>query len=211
MDLFRTPLISVTCVNSVLALSAAIGNGLVIAAILRSPNLQTPSFILITSLAFTDLLVGLFSCLIIVNTSYIVFNAKVNDFWLAIMFTEILTILPNFTSIFVSLLISVDRYLAVSHRQRYRQIVTKKKIILSVATACGLSIIVVLAFTYHEKINNFFYRALIGLLCVIIICFFYVSSFEVFIDILHKCNQVKMANRQHLMPQNTEKHLKQCW
>ena len=59
--------------NTILTITTTLGNGLIIVAILKSPNLQTPSYLLITSLAFTDLLVGLvFHPLQIISSAYVV-------------------------------------------------------------------------------------------------------------------------------------------
>ena len=58
-DLTTKLLMGVIFFNVVLVISATLGNAVIIVTILKSQNLQTPSYILITSLAFTDLLVGM--------------------------------------------------------------------------------------------------------------------------------------------------------
>ncbi|KAK3735619.1 hypothetical protein QZH41_007402 [Actinostola sp. cb2023] len=58
-DFFEKLLILNIFFNGFLTISATLGNGIIIVAILGSQGLQTPSYVLITSLAFTDILVGL--------------------------------------------------------------------------------------------------------------------------------------------------------
>jgi hypothetical protein len=55
----NTFLLVLGAVNFFLAVLTSVANALVIVAILTTPSLQTPSYLLLTSLAFSDLAVGL--------------------------------------------------------------------------------------------------------------------------------------------------------
>lgn len=163
--------------NGILALTATLGNGLILVAILRSKNIQTPSYLLITSLAFTDLLVGLV---------YHPFQILLNVFFLQNEVHGICTIFKtfNFISILLGLLsfimatcISIDRYLALRLRHRYRVVVTKKKVSLLILLAWSLGI--GLAF-YSTQTNLFLcYGTVIFSILVVFLlltCFFYFKA-----------------------------------
>ncbi|XP_031563196.1 trace amine-associated receptor 13c-like [Actinia tenebrosa] len=114
--------------NAFLMLTATLGNGIIIFAILRSPQLQTPSYLLITSSAFTDLLVGLtFHPLqIVLNVDYLQSNIE-RMCEMANLLTLVIVYF-GFLSMFMVTAISIDRYLALTLRNRYSIIVTKKRV-----------------------------------------------------------------------------------
>lgn len=61
LDSLRSPFIIFMCVLSLVSLISVLGNGLVIAAILKTPSLQKPSYLLISSMAAIDLILSLTS------------------------------------------------------------------------------------------------------------------------------------------------------
>ena len=111
---FRSEIIVITnCVLNVpLMLISIIGNTLVLATILRTPSLRSPSTVLLCSLAISDLLVGL-----VVQPVYIAHRLTENS-----SLYQALKILA-FSACGVSLLtmtaISVDRFLALHCHMRY--------------------------------------------------------------------------------------------
>lgn len=128
LDFFTGPLITCTCLNSCSSILAILSNGLVIVSILRSQRLQTPSYLLISSLSVVDFLVGLihlpFTCiraiLRVLNMAEDIYDSEIASVSIAMYLTGI--------SFAMSFLISIDRYLALSLKHRYRTTVTKKRV-----------------------------------------------------------------------------------
>lgn len=125
--------IAVIVLNSVFALTATFQNLPVIYAILRTPSLHNPPYILLCSLASTDLLVG---C--IIQPLYIAHNAILLGgqrfsckLWMA---KETLLLLFMFVSISTLVMISTERWLALHFHLRYREIVTVSRTLISI---CG--------------------------------------------------------------------------
>lgn len=128
-EFLRNTLITSISFHVVLSIAETLGNGLIIVTILKSKNLQTPSYLLITSLAFTDLLVGLVyhPSLAVVQTLYLYKKGKVVCrcfiIWDTILTLNIYFAVVSFVT---NAIISIDRYLALSLKHRYRIVVTKK-------------------------------------------------------------------------------------
>jgi len=111
----------INCILNVpLMLSCVTGNSLILAAILRTPSLRSPSTIFMCSLAISDLLVG-----IIVQPVYIAYELKQEP-----LLTFAIKVLFTFTGV-VSLCtmtaISVDRFMALQFHLRYQCLMTKKR------------------------------------------------------------------------------------
>jgi len=129
LDFFRAPLIACICLNICSSILAILGNGVVIVSILTSQRLRTPSYLLITSISSVDFLIGLVhlplnsarEVLRLLNTLYQAENAQL---FVGIYLTAI--------SFAMSLLISIDRYLALSLKHRYRIIVTKRRVLAGI-------------------------------------------------------------------------------
>ena len=165
--------------NTILTITATLGNGLIIVAILRSPNLQTPSYLLITSLAFTDLLVGLvFHPLQIISSTYFLLGIMRG---LCFLVTLVVVFAVGFggMSLLMVTCISIDRYLALTLRHRYPIIVTKKRV--------RFLIVFLWMFAFLLSVLNFFeslYRVIFYfelssyLLTLITTCVFYIKSFR---------------------------------
>jgi hypothetical protein len=166
--------------NVVLAITATLWNGMIIIAIMRSQNLQTPSYLLITSLALTDLLVGLvYYPLGIVYSIFLLRNNVINnnvcDMRLA--FNIFSTFLGNLTFITVTC-ISIDRYLALRLRHRYRVIVTKKRVRLLIVLVWMLGLCISF-FLYMVSSFRFQVSTFLTLACLLITCAFYIKSFRI--------------------------------
>lgn len=103
--------------NAPLIVTAILGNTLVLAAILRTPSLRSPSIMLLCSLAVSDLLVGL-----VVQPVYFAYLQTGKDF-----LYQPLTVMA-FSACCVSLYtitaVSVDRLLALHYHMRYPILMT---------------------------------------------------------------------------------------
>ena len=122
--------------NGILSPIAVLGNGLVLAVILKFSELHTNSNILIVSLATTDILVGL-----IVQPSFVAYIAsklKLDFSCEALMtylFTEIFSV---GLSILMLSLISCERFFAIMYPYKYLTYATKKRVIKTVAVVWAM-------------------------------------------------------------------------
>lgn len=168
--------------NVIMSLTATLGNGMILLAILRTHNLRTPSYFLITSLAFTDLLVGLV---------YHPFQVVQSTFYLQNKFSEIckrwefLSVGFFLSGVAFSLIacISIDRYLALTLKHRYKVVVTKKRVYILIAILwslgfAGASLVTMLqVFWFHGNEANILLLSA-GMICLITTCIFYIMSFR---------------------------------
>ena len=111
-------IIIINCaLNAPLMLMAIAGNTLVLAAILRTPSLRSPTTILLCSLAVSDLLVGL-----VVQPVYVAFYLTENAYLHNVKATMGFTVCA--VSLFTMTAIAVDRFLALHYHMRYPNIMT---------------------------------------------------------------------------------------
>ena len=180
-DFFEKPLIGGIVLNVVLAVSATFGNGMIIVAILTSQNLQTPSYLLITSLAFTDLLVGLvYHPLLALQCFHLLLKnvQGICDRKLFSLFRNINALLV-LLSYALSMLISIDRVLALTLRHRYRIKVTVKRVRMVIIGVCiGAP---AMAIPVMMKVDSVRTRAILAfslmLIPLLVTSAFYIKSF----------------------------------
>ncbi|XP_078344380.1 melanocyte-stimulating hormone receptor-like [Oculina patagonica] len=121
-------IVIVNCVlNGPMMLISIIGNTLVLAAILRTPSLRSPSMIFLCSLAVSDLLVGL-----VVQPIYIATNLT-RDSSLDEAMKRMAIALCG-VSLLTMTAISVDRFLALHYHMRYPNVMTTKRASYASAT-----------------------------------------------------------------------------
>ena len=108
-------------------LIAIIGNFLVLAAILRTPSLSSPSTVYLCSLAVSDLLVGL-----VVQPVYIPSALQLS--FSTVDAYNILTVSACGVSLFTMATISIDRFPALHYHIRYLDLMTTKRAIYISAT-----------------------------------------------------------------------------
>lgn len=129
-DLHGTDLILPLALNILLAISAIVGNTLIIAALCKVSSLHPPSKLLFRCLAITDILAGLVSQPL--HVFYLVFIIKSDSQRAEICrYTAYFMIATSTTlyavSLMISVAISVDRILALFLGLRYRHVVTFKR------------------------------------------------------------------------------------
>lgn len=170
--------ITIAVVNSVMALPTILSNGLVILAIYITQTLQSPSYILLSSLALTDLIVG-----VLVNPIQAAMAvADVSNY------TEMLCslVLPNRqiavtlgSASFLSLVaISVDRYLAIYLKLRYRIRVTVFRVRIVVIGLWLFAIAVGFLSTSKEVSILVFPAATLFAFCLVVLVVCYIKSFR---------------------------------
>ena len=99
----------ISCVlNAPLMLVSILGNSLVLAAILRTPSLRSPSTTFLCSLAVSDLFVGL-----VAQPVYVASSFKHENGRYLVLAYNMLTLSICGVSLFTITTISVDRFLAL--------------------------------------------------------------------------------------------------
>ena len=119
-----------TCIlNAVFAVPAIIGNFLVLFAIWKTQLNRSPSNVLLSTLAFADLQVGL-----IVQTSFVAH--KLTEIFRAAemsCYARFVNIVFGYATTAVSLLtltaIAIERFLALHLHLRYKEVITKRRIL----------------------------------------------------------------------------------
>ena len=168
-----------------LAITAFLGNTLIIASLQKVSSLHPPSKILLGSLACTDLGVGLISHPILI--AYLMSNEQLKIcYYFGILFTTI-----GSTFCGVSLLtltaISVDRLLALLLGLRYRQVVTLKRVWVLVATIWLFSPSGVAVVLYS-------FRIAAGVACIVVVPCVAISTFcytKIYLALRHHQTQVQ--------------------
>jgi len=182
LDFFRAPLITCICLNICSSILAILGNGVVIVSILTSRRLRTPSYLLITSLSVVDFFIALihlpFNCvrnvLRLLNMVDSAQQTVKASLFAAIYLTAI--------SFAMSLLISIDRYLALSLKHRYRIIVTKRRVLAGIVFFWLITFPFTLMSLYLDGYRQIwpFVVFILGMIVISLIIVFYTMSFIMF-------------------------------
>ena len=179
-ELFRKNSFALACLSIVLMITATFGNGMIIVAILRSQNLQTPSYLLITSLAFTDLLVGLVYHPLLANIAVCYLRKDVTALYFSMEAFICVSSILALISLIMMAYISIDRYLALRLKHRYRIVVTKKRVRLVIVVAWALTLLPLILNAFRRLLDTAFYATAssIYFLCLSITCVFYAKLFK---------------------------------
>lgn len=151
-DLYYTYIVT-AAFNAVFSLTASIGNALVLTALVKTRALHSPSKALLRSLALSDLFVGLF-----VQPVYIAYclSGVVGNSWIRCTSWIVYPLLSDYfvaVSFFTMITISIDRFLALHLRARYRSVVTIKKANITVLSLWITSLIFPIARLLAGKIT----------------------------------------------------------
>ena len=126
----RVAFIPLICLNFVSSLTAVSWNLLIIDALRRNRSLRSPSKALLFSLALTDFMIGLIVQPLYVATEIAAmkqdldtFNKLINPTYFLLTASILLAV-----SGFTKTTIAVDRFLALRLRQRYRVVVTLRRV-----------------------------------------------------------------------------------
>lgn len=165
-------IIIINCaLNAPLMLISIVGNCLVLAAIMRTPSLRSPSMMFLCSLAVSDLLVGF-----VVQPLYIASGLAridlLDNLWFLVSFATCGSSLCSIT------VISVDRFLALHYHMRYPTLVTKSRAILTLGIMWIL--IIILSGIYCLNRNVYFLVIALGVgLCLLISIVAYIGIFRI--------------------------------
>ena len=155
--------------NAPLILIAISGNSLVLAAILRTPSLRSPSTVFLCSLAVSDLLVGL-----VVQPVYIAEQLQPSHSLLFVRRTVLF--LACGVSLCTMAAISLDRFLALHYHMRYPNLITEKRAVYASATLWVIGIL--LSCFGFWKENVYFFTIAVGTtICLFVSTFSYVRIY----------------------------------
>ena len=172
-DNFRPEtVVIINCVlNAPLMLISIIGNTLVLAAISRTPQLRSPSTILLCSLAISDLLVGF-----VVQPLYIASELTENDFVYQVL--SILSFCACGVSLATMTAISVDRFLALHYHMRYPNLMTSHRAICASVTLW--IVIFVISSSTFWKVNAYYFSAAVSIvICLLVSTVCYIRVYRV--------------------------------
>ena len=150
---FETMRIANCILNAPLMLLSIIGNALVLAAILKTPSLRSPSVIFLCSLAVSDLLVGL-----VVQPVYIVEQMvktvpKLQEAVGGMGFAGCGVSLWTMTAI------TVDRFLALYYHLQYPNLMTTSRAIYTIVTIWCIITLFSFLFIWSPSVYHYFVSA----------------------------------------------------
>ena len=186
-------LIVLLVLNTFLSITAFLGNTLILVALYKESSLHPPSKLLLRSLAITDLLVG-----IIVEPQYVAYLMSVKSKrWYICYNVYVALFIASYILCAVSLLvltaISVDRLLALWLGLRYRQVVTLRRVYITVIVMWVLSIVATsTSYIWNPQLLSLFLYIHLSF-CLSIIIFSYM---KIFFTLRHYQIQVTVAQEQ---------------
>ena len=186
--------IFLSALNSLLSITAFLGNTLILVALYKETSLRPPSKLLYRCLAITDLLVGLISePSTALNLAFLATEHRSTDlcFYSAALSTVSLTILSAVSLLTLSA-IGVDRLLALNLGLRYRQVVTSRRLKAIVILYWIPSITFALMLFWNFAIAKS-YNYTIILLCILVLTF---SYSKIFLTLRHHHTQIHQHQGQ---------------
>ena len=157
--------------NVPLIFTSIAGNALVLAAILRTPSLHSPSTVFLCFLAVSDLLVGF-----VTQPVYIADQLILNQF----LYKAVLTLITSTCGVSLGMMaaISVDRFIALHYHMRYVSLMSKKRAIYTSAILWLVGIL--LSCLSHRKKTVFLLvNAMAICICILISTFSYIQIYRI--------------------------------
>lgn len=179
IQVFKHHFIANIVLSSVLGIITTFGNSLVIVTILISQNLQTPSYLLITSLALTDLIVGVIYYPVLVYSFVLyVVDTKPAQFCPLYDGAEVAAHYLVLVSLAMSCFVSFDRIAAITFKHRYKLVVTRRRVIVPVVLTWIVLSLVNVPAKFVPVIYPYYPYFASGLcfLYISLTCWFYVKS-----------------------------------
>ena len=202
-------LIYILAFDIFLAITAFLGNSLILAALRKETSLHPPSKLLLRSLATTDLCIGLIAEPVYVTYLLSVANKK----WSLCRYALVTTYIVGYMLCSVTLLtmtaISVDRLLALLLRLRYRQVVTWKRTFVIIVTFWVVSFVAAISYLENHQITIWYGPVVTSLCAVTSIA----SYSKIFLTLRHhrtqvQCNVQQQGQSSQATPQNIARYRK---
>ena len=179
-------------VNIFLSITAFLGNSLTLVALHKESSLHPPSKLLYRCLATTDLLVGFFAQPLRVT----IWMSVVHEHWSLCHYANKAAYITGVALCGVSLLtiavISVDRLLTLFFELRYKEIVTLKRIYITLASFWVLCLVASLCIIFDQRITALYTRILIPLSLLISLA----SYTKIFCTLRHHQAQIQQQPSQ---------------
>ena len=177
--------------NIFLAMTAFLGNALILVGLRKASSLHPQSKLLLRSLASTDLCVGFMS-----EPLYVIFVLSlVNEHWTVCHYALVACAIAGFTLSGVSLLtvtaISVDRLLALLLGLRYSHVVTLKRAYVIVITFWVVSTFFSTMYLWNSVITRW-YNIICVSLCLVASIFSYT---KIFLTLRHHQDHVQQRGQ----------------
>ena len=149
-------------------------NALVITAIKTKPRLQTTYNVLLASLAATDLMVGVVSQpIFIAQEIFLLSGASLQEYCTLYSKTIYVFLVPCIASLFKLALLSTERYVVIKYSLRYQTIVTKRRLMVAVASGWVISVAPLILRLNIETVSLskvIFFATIISSIVVIVYC-----------------------------------------
>jgi len=172
----------INCVLNVpLMLICILGNILVLAAIIRTPSICSPSMSMLCSLAVSDLLVGFIAQPLFIADELIKENLVLYRVSAMIGFSVCGVSLATIT------LISIDRFLAIQYHMRYGTLVRQSRVI-SIIVIIWLFTFVCSGFHVWNKFLHHLLSAIYVAICLLISTFCYI---RIYLTVRHHRSQIQ--------------------
>ena len=128
-------------INGISSLTAIVGNAVVILAVWKTRELQTPSNVFLCCLAFSDFTVGLVAQPTFVVHKIGELHSQFPIYCTTRILTESLGLITACASLWTMSGIAIERHLALSLHLRYQSIVTTKRILMAASSSWVLFIL----------------------------------------------------------------------
>ena len=193
------PFVVVNCaLNAPFMLVSSLGNTLVLAAIVRTPSIRSPSMIMLASLATTDFLVGLIAQPLFIADELIMKNHVLNALSSMIGFALSGISLATITAI------SIDRFIALQYHLRYATLVTNSRVICSIVAA-SLIILICSGLRLWDNVGFHLLFAMLTGVCLVISTLCYIKIYQIVQRHRVQIRSQEQATKSHVIQNRTEK------
>ena len=193
------PFVVVNCaLNAPFMLVSTLGNTLVLAAIVRTPSIRSPSMVMLGSLATTDFLVGLIAQPLFIADELIMENHVLNALSSMIGFALCGISLATITAI------SIDRFIALQYHLRYVTLVTNSRVICSIVAA-SLIILICSGLRLWDNVGFHLLFAILTGVCLVISTLCYIKIYQIVQRHRVQIRSQEQATKSHIIQNRTEK------
>ena len=197
-------LIFLSMINSFLSITAFLGNTLILVALHKESSLHPPSKLLLRSLTTTDLCVGIITQPLRVTYFASLLIKRWDIFRNTFTILAIMGFILSSVSLFTLAAISVDRLLALLLGLRYRQVVTLKRISVTVSLSWVLSAITSTLYFWSHLIFVLYSYTVISLCMITSI----VSYTKIFLTLRQLSPRVNQEQPGQTVPLNITRYKK---
>ena len=183
-----TELLVFLCVlNAVAANIATVCYSLVLAAMLRTPSLRSPTHVLLSGLALSDLGVGLIAQPTFVSFKIVLIQRNYNRFYQLLIIHRFIANMCLDVTFLTLCAITFERFLALKIHLRYRQLVTVRRTLLLQGSIWIVSLLETTWFLNHASTSQIF-----QVVCLVLLAVFTVwCYFKIFQILRHHQSQIQ--------------------